>query len=164
MRILEHVIGWLLPAPVSAAAHSEPDNILAEIEAEEARAAASCNAQAVASESAQPSAPERSPVAPPRSYGPMVAHNGGSAERILWELKVERRGAEKCGIVAVYVRCPLCSAEHVHGWPLTTPETAWIICLAPCAQGTRCRIVGFHNPQRGHPGGPAASGPIARVA
>lgn len=83
---------------------------------------------------------------------------------ITYEIGIERQGATKWAICAVYVRCPFCSATHVHGWPISDPPTLSIVRWAKCERKEQYRVVGFREPPRGFDGGPANSGPIARVA
>lgn len=53
-----------------------------------------------------------------------------TAEIVEWG-KVDPGGV----VQAVRVKCPFCAAVHVHGWPLTTPETRWIERAARCGRG-----------------------------
>ena len=138
-------LSWLLgrsapPVEREPAPAEQVDNLLAEIEREETAAASG----AVAAE--QPTV-DAKPL-------PLPA----------WEIGIERKGATLWHVCAVYVRCPFCHQTHVHGWPISTPPTLSIVRWANCDMKDRYRVVGFHDPQRGFDGGPAASGPIASAA
>jgi hypothetical protein len=171
-------LDWLFgPEPASAAKESvesstlsqlvasqrEADNLLAEIEEEEARQRMALAAMAGAAADGDVDSPELR--VPPRHYGAMTAYTGGSKEKApTWELGIEKRGGVQSDVTAVYVRCPFCQQLHVHGWPMSNPPTLAITRWSRCEHDKPYRIVGFWESQKGYDGGPANSGPVTAVA
>jgi len=57
------------------------------------------------------------------------------------EVPVLSLGRSNGWLRAVRVRCPFCDAEHVHGWPITAPETTEMLRFASCTRRDRYLVV-----------------------